>query len=69
MGIPCNCNYGRENIGWILNYIKDFKDSQENDFKIALENYMNKYFDSVFSDISYISESETIVLKIGGGAE
>ena len=40
MGIPCNCNYHDPDIGWVLNYIKQFREEQENDFKEALDHYM-----------------------------
>lgn len=62
--IPCNGNYSQENIGWIINFIKEFKESQENDFEKALDEYMKKYFNTVFADITYIEDTETIVLQV-----
>ena len=62
--IPCNGNYHQPEIGRILEFIKNFKESQENDFQKALEEYMKKYFNSVFSEITYDSETETIILQM-----
>lgn len=67
--LPCNGNYSQENIGWMINFIKEFRESQENDFKIALQDYMQKYFNSVFSEIMYVPETESIRLQMASEAQ
>lgn len=62
--LPYNGNYHQSEIGWILEFIKNFKESQENDFQKALEEYMTKYFNSVFSEITYDAATETIILQM-----
>lgn len=62
--MPFCCNgYQDTDIMWAVNYIKQFKDSQENDFKDALDEYMNKYFNSFMMNAIYNEETETITLQ------
>lgn len=63
MGIPCNCNYHDPDIGWVINYIKQFRDEQENDFKEALDHYMQEFFQTAFINASYDSGKESILLS------
>lgn len=69
MPIPCNCNYHNPDIGWIINFIRQFREEQEDDFQKALDAYMQKYFNAVFADITYRADTETIVLAMSTVAE
>ena len=62
MGCYC-AGYQDTDIMWAVNYIKQFKASQEDDFKTALEQYMNEYFNSFMINAVYNKNSETITLK------
>lgn len=64
MGIPCNCNYQNPDIGWVINYIKQFRDEQENDFKEALDYYMQEFLQGSFVNAVYDDVKETILLTI-----
>lgn len=64
MGIPCNCNYHDPNIGWVINYIKQFRDEQENDFKEALDHYMQEFLQGAFVNAVYDEGKETILLTV-----
>lgn len=64
MGIPCNCNYHDPDIGWVINYIKQFRDEQENDFKDALDHYMQEFLQGSFVNAVYDSGKESILLTI-----
>lgn len=60
----CNCaGYHDADIGWMVNFIKEFKESQENDFQIALNNYLDKYFNSFMMNAIYDEGMETITLE------
>lgn len=63
------CNYGETNLDWILDTLKTLLDRTENDFQELLDEYMQKYFNSLFSDITYIPESETIVLQLSASIQ
>lgn len=65
--IPCNCNYHDSDIGWVINYIKKFKDEQEDNFQKALKEYMDKYFNTIFLDAAYDEDTETIRMTIQDG--
>lgn len=65
--IPRNCNYHDTDIGWVINYIKNFKEEQEDEFQKALKEYMDKYFNAIFLDAVYDEDSETIRMTIRDG--
>lgn len=58
------CNYDETNLDWILETLKTILDRTENGFQDALDEYMQKYFNSLFADITYLPETETIVLQL-----
>lgn len=58
------CNYDETNLDWILNTLKTILDRTENGFQEALDKYMQKYFNSLFADITYKPDTETIVLQL-----
>lgn len=59
----CGCNgFTETDIMWAINYIKNFKDSQEDDFKKALDIYMNTFFNSYQIGAIYDEDSKTIYL-------
>ena len=58
------CNYDESNLDWILNTLKTILDRTENGFQEALDKYMQKYFNSLFADITYKPDTETIVLQL-----
>ena len=63
-GVPCGgVGYATTDLSWIINFIKNFKESQEDDFKKALDNYMEMYFNSYMMDAAYDSTSKTIILS------
>lgn len=63
----CNCaGYHDSDIGYWVNWIKEFQQSQANDFQIALENYMNQFFNQVMINAIYDEGSETITLRREG---
>lgn len=62
MGCYC-AGYQDTDIMWAVNYIKKFKESQENDFKTALERYMDEYFNTFMINAIYDEDTETITLK------
>lgn len=60
----CGCNgFQQTDIMWAVNYIKEFRESQEDDFKKALDSYMNEYFNSFMMDAVYSEDRETITLE------
>lgn len=63
------CNYDESNLDWILDTLKTILDRTENDFQGLLDEYMRKYFNSLFSDITYIAETETIVLQLSNSIQ
>lgn len=63
------CNYDESNLDWILDTLKTLLDRTENDFQELLDEYMQKYFNSLFSDIAYIPETETIVLQLSSSIQ
>ena len=63
------CNYDETNLDWILDTLKTLLDRTENDFQELLDEYMQKYFNSLFSDITYIPETETIVLQLSSSIQ
>lgn len=63
------CNYDETNLDWILDTLKTLLGRTENDFQELLDEYMRKYFNSLFSDITYISETETIVLQLSSSIQ
>lgn len=63
------CNYDETNLDWILDTLKTILDRTENDFQELLDEYMQKYFNSLFSDITYIPETETIVLQLSSSIQ
>lgn len=63
------CNYDESNLDWILDTLKTLLDRTENDFQELLDEYMQKYFNSLFSDITYIPETETIVLQLSSSIQ
>ena len=58
------CNYDETNLDWILDTLKTILDRTENDFQGVLEEYMQKYFNNLFADITYEPDTETIVLQL-----
>lgn len=58
------CNYDETNLDWILDKLKTILDRTENGFQEALDEYMQKYFNTLFADITYLPVSETIVLQL-----
>ena len=58
------CNYDETNLDWILNTLKTILDRTENGFQETLDEYMRKYFNTLFADITYLPDSETIVLQL-----
>ena len=58
------CNYDETNLDWILETLKTILDRTENGFQDALDEYMQKYFNSLFADITYEPDTETIVLQL-----
>lgn len=58
------CNYDETNLDWILETLKTILDRTENGFQEVLDEYMRKYFNSLFADITYLPETETIVLQL-----
>lgn len=63
------CNYDETNLDWILDTLKTILDRTENDFQELLGEYMQKYFNSLFSDITYIPDTETIVLQLSSSIQ
>lgn len=63
------CNYDETNLDWILETLKTILDRTENGFQDALDEYMQKYFNSLFADITYIPETETIVLQLSSNIQ
>ena len=62
--LRCDCaGYHDANIGWMVNFIREFKESQENDFQIALNSYLDKYFNSFMMKAIYNEDTETITLE------
>lgn len=68
----CYCpGYQDTDIMWAVNCIKQFRESQEDDFKVALQEYMNKYFNEFMMNAIYDAPTETIILEqelVGNGA-
>lgn len=61
--LSCGCNgFAETDIMWAINYIKNFKDSQEDDFKKALDIYMKTFFNSYQIGAIYDEDSKTIYL-------
>lgn len=58
------CNYDETNLDWILDTLSTILDRTENGFQEALDEYMQKYFNSLFANITYLPDSETIVLQL-----
>lgn len=58
------CNYDETNLDWILATLETILDRTENGFQEALDEYMQKYFNTLFADITYLPDSETIVLQL-----
>ena len=59
----CECNgFAETDIMWAVNFIKKFKDSQEDDFKKALDIYMKTFFNSYQIGAIYDEDSKTIYL-------
>ena len=63
------CNYEETNLDWILETLKTILDRTENGFQEALDEYMRKYFNSLFADITYLPETETIVLQLSSNIQ
>ena len=63
------CNYDESNLDWILNTLKTILDRTEDGFQEALDEYMQKYFNSLFADITYIPDTETIVLQLSSSIQ
>lgn len=60
----CNCaGYHDADIGWMVDFIREFKESQGNNFQIALKNYLDKYFNSFMMNAIYDEDTETITLE------
>lgn len=58
------CNYDESNLDWILETLKTILNRTENGFQEMLDEYMQKYFNTLFADITYLPDSETIVLQL-----
>lgn len=63
------CNYDETNLDWILETLKTILDRTENGFQEALDKYMQKYFNTLFADITYLPDSETIVLQLSSSIQ
>lgn len=63
------CNYSESNLDWILEKLKTIHDRTENGFQEALDEYMQKYFNTLFADITYIPDTETIVLQLSSNIQ
>lgn len=63
------CNYDESNLDWILDTLKTILNRTENDFQELLDEYMQKYFNSLFSDITYMPDTETIVLQLSSNIQ
>lgn len=63
------CNYDETNLDWILETLKTILDRTENDFQGVLEEYMQKYFNNLFADITYEPDTETIVLQLSSSIQ
>ena len=63
------CNYDESNLDWILNTLKTILDRTENGFQESLDEYMQKYFNTLFADITYLPASETIVLQLSSSIQ
>lgn len=63
-GIPCgSAGFQNVDLTWLINFIKEFRSEQENDFRKALDIYMEKYFNTFMMDATYDSASKTIILS------
>lgn len=61
--MSCGCaGYHDVDIGYWIKWIQDFQDSQKDDFKVALENYMAEFFNNFMLDAIYSESTETITL-------
>ena len=59
----CGCDiYKETDLAWMLNFIKEFKAGQENDFQLALKEYMDKYFSSYQIGAIYNAKERRIYL-------
>lgn len=58
------CNYDETNLDWILETLSTILDRTENGFQEALDEYMQKYFNTLFADITYEPDTETIILQL-----
>lgn len=63
------CNYDETNLDWILEKLSTILDRTENGFQEALDEYMQKYFNTLFADITYEPDTETIVLQLSSSIQ
>lgn len=63
------CNYDETNLDWILETLSTILDRTENGFQEALDEYMQKYFNTLFEDITYEPDTETIVLQLSSSIQ
>lgn len=62
----CGCGgYHESDMSWVINFIKEFRTEQENDFQIALEKYMEKYFNSILINAMYDETQKKIYFYKG----
>lgn len=57
------CDYHEFNLGWFLKQFKEMQDKMDNDFQVALNEFMQQYFNSVMVDAAYNREQERITLE------
>lgn len=63
-GVPCwGAGFQNVDLTWLLNFIKEFRSEQEDDFKKALDVYMEKYFNTYMMDAVYDARTKTIILS------
>lgn len=61
-------NFHQLNLDWILGVVKKYDDYMTDNFKSALDNYLNQFFVNAFMECLYVPETETIKLSFQQGS-